>query len=123
MRKIYIGVIFLLGIQAFSGQDQKTLWQKDIESTTQDFLTDMTVTLDKQILLSGSSINTKSEQVSTENTNKNKGYDYHVIKLSQQGEILWDKFYGGSQYDFLMSTVTTEDGGGTWRNILFFIIG
>jgi hypothetical protein len=62
MKKRSLGIFFLFGMIQTQAQDTKTLWQKDIPSSTQDFLTTMTSTIDRQILLSGSSINTKSQQ-------------------------------------------------------------
>ncbi|MDQ0478275.1 hypothetical protein [Chryseobacterium sp. MDT2-18] len=38
MTKLYIGEIFLFGILHLSAQENKTLWQKDIKSDTQDFI-------------------------------------------------------------------------------------
>jgi len=69
----------------------------------------MTSTIDRQILLSGSSINTKSQQLST--GNQNKGYDYHILKLDQEGNKLWDKYFGGSKHDYLISSIATQEGG------------
>ncbi|MDQ0478281.1 hypothetical protein QF004_002825, partial [Chryseobacterium sp. MDT2-18] len=73
MKKLYIGVLFFFGILSVSAQENKPLWQKDIKSSTQDFLTTMTSTIDGQILLSGSSINQKSQQVSTDNKQSYRG--------------------------------------------------
>ena len=111
MKNISIGVFFLFGVLQTQAQETKTLWQKDISSTTQDFLTTMTSTIDRQILISGSSINTKSQQVSTGSQQSNKGYDYHILKLDQQGNKLWDKYFGGTRHDYLMSSIATEEGG------------
>ena len=111
MKKLSIGVFFLFGALQTQAQETKTLWQKDIQSSTQDFLTTMTSTIDRQILLSGSSINTKSQQVSTDNQQQNKGYDYHILKLDQQGNKVWDKYFGGTRHDYLMSSISTEEGG------------
>lgn len=109
MKKLYIGAFFLFGITTLSSQ--KTLWQKDIENSTQDFLSTMAITLDRQIILSGSSINTKNNQPTTSNQPPNKGYDYRLLKLSQEGNIIWDKYFGGSKHDYLISTTTTQEGG------------
>ena len=106
MKKLCISVGTLLFGHCYA---QKILWQRDIQSSTQDFLTTMTSTIDRQILLSGSSINTKSQQLSTDN--QNNGYDYHVLKLDQQGNKLWDKYFGGSKHDYLMSSIATQEGG------------
>ncbi len=111
MKHFYIAISFFLGILPFSAQETKTLWQKDIQSSTQDFLTTMTSTIDRQILLSGSSINTKSRQLSTDSQQTNKDYDYHVLKLDQQGSKVWEKYFGGTRHDYLMSSVSTQEGG------------
>ena len=111
MKKFYIGVFFLFGISHLQAQETKTLWQKDIKSSTQDFLSGMTATIDRQILLSGSSINQKSQQISTDNKQPNRGYDYHVVKLDQQGNKAWDKCFGGTRHDYLMSSIATKEGG------------
>ncbi|MDQ0478297.1 T9SS C-terminal target domain-containing protein, partial [Chryseobacterium sp. MDT2-18] len=68
-------------------------------------------TIDGQILLSGSSINQKSQQVSTDNKQSYRGYDYHVVKLDQQGNNVWDKYFGGTKHDYLMSSIATKEGG------------
>ena len=113
MKKLYIGVLFLFAILSVSAQETKTLWQKDIKSSTQDFLSTMSLTLDRQIILSGSVIQkSKVSGGSTESsTSKNAGYDYRLLKLSQEGNLLWDKHFGGSQHDYLVSTTPTQEGG------------
>lgn len=111
MKNISTGVLLLFGILNINGQEMKTLWQKDLQSSTQDFLTAMTTTVDRQILLSGSSINQKSQQLSTGTQKQNRGYDYHVVKLDQQGNKIWDRYFGGSRHDYLISSIATQEGG------------
>lgn len=111
MKKFYLGVSVLFAVLQTQAQETKTLWQKNIPSSTQDFLSNMTSTIDRQILLSGSSINQKSQQVSTDNQQQNRGYDYHILKLDQQGNKLWDKYFGGTRHDYMMSSIATEEGG------------
>ncbi|REC41837.1 T9SS type A sorting domain-containing protein, partial [Chryseobacterium pennipullorum] len=41
----------------------------------------------------------------------NNGYDFHLVKLNQQGEQVWEKYFAGQNHDFLSATVTTQDGG------------
>ncbi|MPS74113.1 MAG: T9SS type A sorting domain-containing protein [Chryseobacterium sp.] len=110
MKKNYTSLLMLACGMLFS-QETKVLWQKDIRSSTQDFLTTMTSTIDRQILLSGSSINQKSQQLSTDNQQQNRGYDYHIVKLDQQGSKVWEKYFGGTRHDYLMSSITTQEGG------------
>ncbi|MDP9957617.1 hypothetical protein J2X97_003286 [Epilithonimonas hungarica] len=108
MKRLYIsmGMLVLCHVHA-----QKVSWQRDIPSSTQDFLTTMTPTIDRQILLSGSSINQRSQQPSTASQQQNSGYDYHIVKLDQQGSKLWERYFGGSRHDYLASSIATEDGG------------
>jgi len=109
MKKLYFSILsFSLSI-SISAQEVK--WQKDIPSSTQDFLSGMVSTIDGQILLSGSSINQKPQQVSTESQRQNNGYDYHVVKLDQQGNKVWDKYFGGTRHDYLISSIATREGG------------
>ncbi len=39
------------------------------------------------------------------------GNDFWVIKLDNQGNQIWDKTYGGSNYDVAYSLIQTNDGG------------
>ena len=90
------------------GFAQEVVWQKDIKSSTQDFLSQVTTTIDGQYLITGSSI--QSKKLSTENK-QNNGYDYHLIKLNQNGEEVWEKYFSGQNHDFLSATVATQEGG------------
>ncbi len=94
---------------AISLQGQEILWQKDIKSSTQDFLNQITTTIDGQYLITGSSIQS-NKQKSSDNT-QNNGYDFHLVKLSQQGEEVWEKYFSGSNHDYMSGSVTTQDGG------------
>ena len=111
MKQLYFGLLFLFVQLSVSAQESKTLWQRDLKSSTQDFLSNMNSTIDRQILLSGSSINTKSQQVSTDLQQQNRGYDYHVVKLDQNGNTVWDKYFGGTRHDYLTTSIATQEGG------------
>ncbi|MDR2275817.1 MAG: T9SS type A sorting domain-containing protein [Sphingobacterium sp.] len=87
---------------------QEILWQKDIQSSTQDFLSQVTTTIDQQYLVTGSSI--QSDKFQLENK-QNNGYDFHLVKLNQQGEQAWEKYFSGNNHDYLSATVSTQDGG------------
>lgn len=104
MKKICISIgVFAAGVF----YAQTVSWQKDFNSGSQDFLSGLTVTIDGQYLLSGSSIQ-KNQNPSD---NINKGYDYHLIKLDQQGQKVWEKYFSGNQHDYLSATVATQEGG------------
>ncbi|MEY8760867.1 T9SS type A sorting domain-containing protein [Chryseobacterium tongliaoense] len=108
MKKFYMGVLTMytfLGVSA-----QEVAWQKDIKSSTQDFLSQVTTTIDQQYLITGSSIH-PSASSGTKDQKQNNGYDFHLVKLNQQGDEVWEKFFVGKNHDFLSATVTTEEGG------------
>jgi len=110
MKKLYTGAIFLCTILSISAQD--VVWQKDIKSNTQDFLSQVTTTIDGQYLITGSSIEAGSQKLGAgSNAKQNNGYDYHLIKLNQQGEEVWEKYFSGQNHDFLSATVATQEGG------------
>lgn len=106
MKKLYLSLLGLVGIVASA---QEVAWQRNIKSNTQDFLSQLTTTIDGQFLLSGSSIQANTQQPST--TNQNNGYDFHVVKMNQQGQQVWEKYFGGNNHDFLTATVSTQEGG------------
>jgi hypothetical protein len=106
MKKLYASALTLCAFM--SAYAQEVVWQKDIRSSTQDFLSQVTTTIDQQYLITGSSI---QSQKLTSDTKQNNGYDFHLVKLNQQGEEVWEKFFAGQNHDFLSSTVATQEGG------------
>ncbi|WP_294300444.1 T9SS type A sorting domain-containing protein [uncultured Chryseobacterium sp.] len=106
MKRLYMSALTLCTVLGVSAQE--VVWQKDIQSSTQDFLSQVTTTIDGQYLISGSSI--QSHTVSSDNK-QNNGYDFHVVKLNQQGEEVWEKYFSGKNHDFLSATVGTQEGG------------
>ncbi|SEV88204.1 Por secretion system C-terminal sorting domain-containing protein [Chryseobacterium wanjuense] len=108
MNKFYTGALFLCTILSTSAQE--VVWQKDIKSSTQDFLSQVTTTIDQQYLISGSSIQAGDQKLGA-GSKQNNGYDYHFIKLNQQGEEVWEKYFSGQNHDFLSATVATQEGG------------
>ncbi|WPO89326.1 T9SS type A sorting domain-containing protein [Chryseobacterium sp. HR92] len=109
MRKIYLGALTLCAFLGTSAQE--VVWQKDIKSSTQDFLSQITTTIDQQYLITGSSIQSKSQSQAAGSQKQNNGYDFHLVKLNQQGEEVWERYFSGSNHDYLSATVTTQDGG------------
>ncbi|KXH78735.1 T9SS type A sorting domain-containing protein [Chryseobacterium kwangjuense] len=110
MKKFYVGACTLCTLVGLSAQE--VLWQKDIKSSTQDFLSQVTATIDQQYLITGSSIQTGSGQMPAANSQKqNNGYDFHLVKLNQQGEQVWEKYFSGQNHDYLSASVATQEGG------------
>lgn len=108
MKKKYTFALFLGAFLSMSAQNQ-ILWQKDIKSNTQDFLSQVTTTIDQQYLITGSSI--QSDKLQAGGNKQNNGYDLHLVKLNQQGEEMWEKFFVGNNHDFLSATIATQEGG------------
>ncbi|AZB24908.1 T9SS C-terminal target domain-containing protein [Chryseobacterium bernardetii] len=106
MKKIYLSACTVCTILGLSAQE--VLWQKDIRSSTQDFLSQVTTTIDQQYLITGSSIQSDKLQ---QGSKQNNGYDFHLVKLNQQGEEVWEKYFSGNNHDYLSSTVRTQEGG------------
>ncbi|WP_419494533.1 T9SS type A sorting domain-containing protein [Chryseobacterium bernardetii] len=106
MKKIYLSACTVCTILGLSAQE--VLWQKDIRSSTQDFLSQVTTTIDQQYLITGSSIQSDKLQ---QGSKQNNGYDFHLVKLNQQGEEVWEKYFSGNNHDYLSSTVSTQEGG------------
>ena len=88
---------------------QEVLWQKDIKSNTQNFLSQVTTTIDQQYLITGSSI--QSSKLQAEAHKQNNGYDFHLVKLNQQGDQVWEKYFSGNNHDFLSASIATQEGG------------
>ncbi|MDR3023241.1 T9SS type A sorting domain-containing protein [Chryseobacterium sp.] len=109
MKKLSLNAFTICTVLSISGQE--VVWQKDIKSSTQDFLSQVTATIDQQYLITGSSIQAKSQSLAAGSQKPNNGYDFHLVKLNQQGEEVWEKYFSGSNHDYLSATVTTQDGG------------
>jgi len=71
----------------------------------------VTTTIDQQYLITGSSIQANKKQPTSNGQKQNNGYDYHLVKLNQQGEEVWEKYFSGRNHDFLSATVNTQEGG------------
>ena len=110
MKKNYSGALLLCVLLGGFSSAQEVVWQRDIPSSTQEFLSQISTTIDQQYLISGSSIQpTKAEEGKIQK--QNRGYDLRLMKLNQQGETVWEKYFSGNNHDFAASTVSTQDGG------------
>nr|WP_199156165.1 T9SS type A sorting domain-containing protein [Pedobacter sp. ASV2] len=107
MKKTYTSILMVCSIISINAQE--ILWQKDIKSPTQNFLSQVSTTLDQQYLITGSTI--QIPKVHTAENKQNNGYDYHVVKLNQQGEEVWEKYFSGESHDYLSSSIATQEGG------------
>jgi hypothetical protein len=78
MKKLSISALFLCTILSISAQE--VVWQKDIKSGTQDFLSQITTTIDGQYLITGSSIQAGSKKMEAgSNAKQNTGTHFNRI--------------------------------------------
>ena len=84
------------------------VWQKTYGGSNDDLLTSMLQTSDGGFIIGG----TSSSDISGDKTEDSKGQeDYWILKLDPNGNIEWQKTYGGNRSDDLASIVKTDDGG------------
>ncbi|QMU31038.1 T9SS type A sorting domain-containing protein [Adhaeribacter radiodurans] len=91
------------------------IWDKRYGGSLNDALESIAPTLDDGFLLGGSSFS----GISGDRTQSTRGSaDYWVVRINADGDVVWDKRYGGSGVDNLMSLGSTGTATGN-----FFIAG
>lgn len=82
------------------------LWEKTIGGSASDDLTSAIETSSGDIILAGSS----NSDISYDKTENSRGaLDFWVVKINSLGTIIWDKTYGGSGYERLMTIDKLND--------------
>lgn len=81
-------------------------WQKSLGGSGYDYANSIQQTTDGGYIVGGTS--SSSDGDVTENKGKS---DYWIVKLNSGGILEWQKSYGGSQVDDLISIQPTTDGG------------
>lgn len=85
------------------------IWDLTIGSCQDiDELTSMVITSDGNIVVAG---NTNSNACGEKSENNIGGKDFWVVKINQNGVIVWDKTTGGLNTDKVSSMIATSDGG------------
>ena len=107
MKQLYVSALTVCVLMFTHAQE--IIWKKEIKSSTQEFLSQVTTTIDQHYLITGSSI--QSSKLQANSQQQNNGYDFHLVKLNQRGEEVWEKYFSGQNHDFLSSTVATQEGG------------
>ncbi|RKS01443.1 T9SS type A sorting domain-containing protein [Flavobacterium sp. 102] len=105
-KKLILYTTVLYSYQSIQAQD--ILWEKSYGGKHADYLFDVIPTPDYGFLLAGSSVSKKTGN----KTEENRGdLDYWVWKMDENGELDWQKSFGGSGQDCLKSVLLTSDGG------------
>jgi len=83
-------------------------WDKRFGGSELDELQDLKETIDGGFLLGGITLSNLSGDI----TEPTRGLsDYWVVKVNSSGTKLWDKRYGGADYEGLVTLTPTNDGG------------
>tara|TARA_B100000795_G_scaffold269620_1_gene259609 strand:- start:6143 stop:8212 length:2070 start_codon:yes stop_codon:yes gene_type:complete len=88
--------------------NKNIVFDHTLGSDTAEIFSTLLQTPDGGFLLAGSSAG-GSNGDKTENSKG--GFDFWIVKISKDGNILWDKTIGGAKNDFLNSAVLTVDDG------------
>ncbi|WP_026450924.1 T9SS type A sorting domain-containing protein [Aequorivita capsosiphonis] len=84
------------------------VWQKTYGGDADDGLGTFKQTSDGGYIMGG----TSKSGISGDKTEDSRGKaDYWMLKLDSNGNIEWQKTYGGNEYDKLVAIVETNDGG------------
>ncbi|MEC4005454.1 T9SS type A sorting domain-containing protein [Flavobacterium sp. SUN052] len=84
------------------------IWQKTIGGTTSDGIASIDKTIDGNFLLAG----TSSSPISGDKTENSRGLeDIWLVKIDENGTILWDKTIGGNDQDYNIKIQSTPDNG------------
>ena len=99
-------------------------WQRTIGGSGQEELLTAFQTTDGGYILGGSSssdvtilptnkntLTSTKKDLSSKSESSRGNMDYWIVKLNSQGEVLWQKTYGGKYADELRSMEQTKDGG------------
>lgn len=84
----------------------KTQWIKTFGGSGADFATDISKTNDGGYIVCGST-ESKNGDVKVSNGR----FDYWILKLTKNGELEWEKTFGGSDHDYANSIKPTNDEG------------
>ena len=104
---LLFAVVFNLYINTI--QSQTIQWQKSLGGSKVEWNDVIELTNDDNYLLGGYS---ESNISGDKSTNSKGDGDYWIIKIDKSnGSIIWEKSFGGNDFDHLTSTQQTSDGG------------
>jgi len=92
-------------------EDGDLLWSKYFGGSYTDTPFGVIETADKNFIIAGS-----SDSADVDITNNNGSYDFWVLQISPNGNLLWEQSFGGSEIDEARAITYTADGN-------FLIVG
>lgn len=109
--KKFIGLFFFLSLQCLTShihaQAPNILWQKSLGGTLGDYLEVIKPTADGGYIAAGYS---SSAYTGDKTAGFNGIYDCWIIRLDANGNKIWDKTYGGSNFDGVYEIIEAKDG-------------
>ncbi|MFK7809795.1 MAG: gliding motility-associated C-terminal domain-containing protein [Saprospiraceae bacterium] len=100
-------LLCLPALFAYAQQDcLEIVWENHFGGSERDWARDIRQTADGGFVVAG-----YSESVDVDIENNKGGWDYWIIKLSNDGSLDWKKNYGGSDTDQATAVWPTTDGG------------
>ena len=81
-------------------------WKNNLGGTGGDFAFDIDQTSDLGYIISGYTYSSDGDV-----TDYDFAGDYWVVKLDVSGNLIWEKTYGGSSYDYGISIIESMEGG------------
>ena len=108
MRKLFnlIFVVILFIPFVVKAEELKLDWQKSWGGNNGDEFYDIIQTQDGGFIVAGDSMSTDIEGL----PNKGKN-DVIIVKYDKDGNVLWQKNWGGNSYDDFYDILQTQDGG------------
>ncbi|WP_158267494.1 T9SS type A sorting domain-containing protein [Adhaeribacter arboris] len=93
------------------GANGVKIWDKTFGGEYDDLLTNLQPTQDGGYILGGYSYSKISGDKSEANEGDRYSPDYWILKINSTGTKIWDKTFGGKEYDELFSLQQSQDGG------------
>jgi hypothetical protein len=87
--------------------DGNRQWSKTYGGKDSDYARAITGTSDGGFIVAGSTNSNNSGDVGLNHGD----FDMWILKLDAGGNLLWQKTFGGSDYDYAVSVISTADGG------------
>ena len=81
-------------------------WQKSLGGSKEDYAQSVQQTSDNGYIIAGSSPSTDGDLFSNHG-----GVDFWIVKLTNEGDLKWQKTFGGTQADRAISIQQSSDGG------------
>lgn len=110
MKLIIIVIISLVVTNPVYPQSPSIEWQRALGGTDEDKAHSVSVLVDGSIVIAGGAVSNNGN-VSGNHMAWGGAYDFWVIKLDSNGNLLWQKCFGGNGEDEANSIKETIDGG------------